>query len=185
MFKLFATLIDRCIFTIAFIFGVQFPEFIQQYSQRLSGHLNEALQQLTQFQLIADRHFDGNLAEMIQKYSANAEPSISETGALIVDTSNRVTNLQNHLISIEQADYFKRLYAFITEYDLPMAQATLEQYQLAIPIDFIALATGAFLALSLLIIIHSVIGCCKITAHWLTKKPTNNEKVDEVTTKNI
>lgn len=175
MFKLFASLIDRCIFTLAFIIGVQFPEFIQQYSQRLSGHLNEALQQLDQFQLIANRHFQGRLADMIQKYSSNIEPSISETGALIVDTSNRVTSLQSHLVNIEQADYFKRLYAFITQYDLPMAQATLQQYKLAIPLDMLALLSGAILALCILIIIHSFVGSMKLMINWLVKVPKKKE----------
>jgi len=177
MLKFFASLVDRCIFTLAFITGVQFPEFIQQYSQRLSGHLNEALQQLTQFQLIADRHFEGNLVEMIDKYSLNSEPSISETGSLIVDTVDRVNSLQTQLVSLEQADYFKRLYAFMTEYDLPMAQATLEQYQLAVPLDFMSLLSGAVLALGLLIIIHSIIGSIKFMASKIINKTPRDEVI--------
>ena len=43
MLKILSTLFDRCLFTLTFILGLQLPEFIQQYSQRLSGHLNEAL----------------------------------------------------------------------------------------------------------------------------------------------
>lgn len=54
MKKLITTLFDRILFTVSFILGVQAPEFMQQYIQRLSGHLDEAKHQLQQFQLIAD-----------------------------------------------------------------------------------------------------------------------------------
>lgn len=191
MFKLLTSLIDRCIFTAVFIIGVQLPEFIQQYSQRLSGHLNESLQQLEQFQLIANRHFEGNLSTMIQKYSSNIEPSISETGDLIVNTSQRVKYLDSHLKSIEQTDYFKQLHAFITEYDLPMAQATLKQFQLAIPLDFMALATGAALAFLILVMIYAVIGSVKLTANWLIRKPkaiqdsTSYQEADDISTEKL
>jgi hypothetical protein len=176
MFRLLSTLIDRCIFTIAFIIGVQFPEFIQQYSQRLSGHLDEALQQLAQFQLIANRHFDGDLSAMVRKYSSNIEPSISETADLIVDTSSRVTHLETHLNNIGQADYFKRLYAFATEYDLTMAQATLQQFQLAIPLDVMSLVSGAILALGVLMIIYSTIGCTKLVKKGISRKTVSSEE---------
>ena len=178
MFRFLSSLVDRCIFTLAFIVGVQFPEFIQQYSQRLSGHLNEALQQLDQFQFIANRHFEGNLSAMVQKYTSNIEPSISETGDLILETSNRVLNLEAHLKSLEQPDYFNRLYAFATEYDLDMAEATLQQFQLAIPLDFMALASGAILALGIMIIIYSTIGCCRFVKKCLHRKPPVVESVE-------
>jgi len=136
MFTLLTNLFDRCVFTFFFIIGVQLPEFIQQYAQRLSGHLNEALLQLNAFQLIANHHFDGNLSLMIEKYTNNSEPSIKETGHLILSTSNRVSELQAHL--------------FLTEHDSSMIQATLQQFQLAIPLNLSALSTGTIFALIIL-----------------------------------
>ena len=49
MLKLFTQLFDRILFTLSFILGVQIPEFMQQYTQRLSGHFDEANYQLSQF----------------------------------------------------------------------------------------------------------------------------------------
>ncbi len=57
MLTLINNIIDRCFFTVTFILGVQLPEFMQQYQQRLGGHLAEAQSQLAQFEVIAQQHF--------------------------------------------------------------------------------------------------------------------------------
>jgi hypothetical protein len=170
MLKILSTLFDRCLFTLIFIIGVQLPEFIQQYSQRLSGHLNDALLQLNEYQLIADRHFQGKLTSMIEKYLTNSEPSIKETANIMINTSSRAENLQEHLFNIQEADYVKRVYYFITEFDESMIQATFQQYQLAIPLNLPALTTGVVLALTILIAGHLSFYFTKVTARSVMDK---------------
>lgn len=152
MLKLFTTLIEHFLFTLCFIVGVQIPEFINQYIQRLSGHLDEARFQLHQFQIIADNHFQGKLEIMIARYRENLEPSILQTADVIANTTERVANFESHLQKIQQGDYIERLYTFIIEYDVEMAYATLQQFKMAIPLDVFALATGAGFAITLLVI---------------------------------
>ena len=171
--KLFATLIDRCLFTISFIIGVQLPEFIVQYTQRLSGHLDEARFQLQQFQLIADNHFQGDLVMMVKRYQGNTEASIVETGNLIITTQERITWLEQHLTNMSQADLTRKLYAFVTEYDFAMAQATMQQFQLAIPLNYAALSTGIIIALILLAVDKAIITIVK----RLYKKSNHNKWV--------
>jgi hypothetical protein len=159
--KLFATLVDRFLFTISFIIGVQLPEFIVQYTQRLSGHLNEANRQLQQFQLIADNHFQGDLITMIKRYQGNTEASIVETGNLIVGTKERITYLEQHLANMTQTDLVNKYYTFVTEYDFTMAKATLQQFQMAIPLNYASLSTGAIIALILLITDKAIVTVAK------------------------
>ena len=161
--KLFATLIDRCLFTISFIFGVQLPEFIVQYTQRLSGHINEARFQLQQ----------GDLVMMVKRYQGNTETSIVETGNLIIALQERIILLEQHLANMTQAELTKRLYAFVTEYDFAMAQATIQQFQLAIPLNYAALTTGIIIALILLAIDKTIIALMK----RLYKKSNHNKWV--------
>lgn len=87
MFKLIGRFIDRILFTICFVIGVQAPEFIQQYIQRLSGHLNEVEYQLKQFQTIADIQFKGDLTALIHRYQANSDPAIHQTGDVVANLS--------------------------------------------------------------------------------------------------
>jgi len=171
--RLFATLVDRCLFTISFIIGVQLPEFLVQYTQRLSGHLNEARHQLQQFQIIANNHFQGDLTAMIKRYQGNTETSIVETGNLIVTTKERITFLEQHLSNMSQTEILNKLYAFSTEYDLAMVQATMQQYQLAIPLNYAALTIGAIFALLVLIIDKTLIALIKL----FYKKSNHNKWV--------
>ncbi|WP_441004000.1 DUF2937 family protein [Pseudocolwellia agarivorans] len=180
MLKILSTLFDRCLFTLTFILGLQLPEFIQQYSQRLSGHLNEALLQLGDYQEIADRHFDGNLKLMVDKYLTNSEPSINETAHVISKVTERVTDLQNHLTNLQDAEYINRVFYFITEFDESMAQATIQQYQLAIPLSLPALVSGTLFALCIVIFIHLSLRTSKSVCRKAFKKKVKAESKQKV-----
>lgn len=152
MLTIINTVIDRCFFTITFILGVQLPEFIQQYQQRLSGHLNEAKLQLAQFETIAQQHFDGSLVSMITRYKSNNEASIVNTGELIERLLERIQYLTAHLEQINTTNYLDSLYRFIRHLDQQIAIATAEHFSMAIPLELEAIATGAVIAITALVI---------------------------------
>lgn len=152
MLTLINNIIDRCFFTATFILGIQLPEFMQQYQQRLAGHLAEAQSQLAQFHVIAKQHFNGNLVTMISSYKNNSEPSIISSGELIERLSLRVEYLSEHFIQINQTDYLQRLYQFIWHMDKQMVADTAGQFSMAIPLELNAIATGAIIAISALVL---------------------------------
>jgi hypothetical protein len=152
MFALINNVIDRCFFTLTFILGVQLPEFMQQYQQRLAGQLSEASAQLNQFENIAQQHFDGSLITMITSYKDNTEASIISTGELIERLSVRVEYLASHLTQITQADYLQSVYQFIWHLDQEITRGTAEHFSMAIPLELNAIATGATLAIGALLL---------------------------------
>tara|TARA_B110000467_G_C18338832_1_gene501177 strand:+ start:4464 stop:4982 length:519 start_codon:yes stop_codon:yes gene_type:complete len=152
MFALINNIIDRCFFTAIFILGVQLPEFMQQYQQRLAGHLAEAQSQLNQFEMIAQQHFDGSIVTMITRYKDNSEAAIISTGELIERLSLRVDYLANHLAQISQSDYLDNVYLFIWHLDREVANGTAEHFSMAIPLELNAIATGGTLAITALIL---------------------------------
>lgn len=152
MLKYGLKLIDRCIFAILFIIGVQAPEFIQQYIQRLSGHVDESAHHLKQFQTIANMQFDGDLQRLIQHYLQNSDHAIKQTGQLAASLSERHQLLSDQLTNLQNYDYIEKLYYFTHQTNIEIAQATLKQYKMAIPLEPQALLTGfllAFITLSL------------------------------------
>ena len=162
MTKLISTLFDRILFTLSFILGVQAPEFMQQYIQRLSGHLDEASHQLKQFQTIADMQFNGDLNLMVERYQDNTDTAIVQTGGVIGAMNERVTGFQFQLSQLENPDYTTQLYNFFCQIDLVMARATLNDFQLAIPIEIGALLTGAIFAITVLLLQASASATLKI-----------------------
>ncbi|MFT5635635.1 MAG: hypothetical protein ACI89T_001089 [Cognaticolwellia sp.] len=172
MFALINNVIDRCFFTVTFILGVQLPEFMQQYQQRLAGHLAESSSQLDQFEVIALQHFDGSLMTMITHYKENTEASIISTGELIERLSVRVDYLASHLEQITQPDYLNRVYQFIWHLDQQIAQGTAEHFSMAIPLELNAIATGGILAISALLM--------KELTVFAVKRPFIKVKQDKV-----
>ena len=152
MFTLINNIIDRCFFTAIFILGVQLPEFMQQYQQRLAGHLAEAQSQLNQFEIIAQQHFDGSIITMVTRYKDNSEAAIVSTGELIERLSLRVEYLSTHLAQITQSDYLHNVYLFIWHLDNEIAKGTAEYFSMAIPLELNAIATGGTLAITALIL---------------------------------
>ena len=172
MLGLINNIIDRCFFTVTFILGVQLPEFIQQYQQRLAGHLLEAKSQLAQFNVIAEQHFDGNLLTMITSYKGNSESSIISTGELIERLSVRVDYLSSHLEQITRSEYLNRVYQFIFNIDQQIANGTVKSFSMAIPLELHAIATGATLAITALLLKELTIKAVKYP--FLSKIPTQN-----------
>ena len=125
---------------------MQLPEFVQQYSQRLSGHLNEALQHLQQFQFIADSQSQGSLTELIQRYLSNSDPVIVQTGQLINTLTARIAELDSSVNFLQQSNYWQRLYYFFSEFEPAIVQATAQQFVMAIPLEPNALLTGVLIA---------------------------------------
>ena len=163
MLALINNVIDRCFFTVTFILGVQLPEFMQQYQQRLAGHLAEAKLQLGQFEAIAHQHFDGSLIAMITRYKSNSDASIISTGELIERLTARVEYLTNHLQQITQSDYLHSVYQFALHLDQQIATGTAEHFAMAIPLELNAIATGGTLAIFALLLKESTTFAVKRT----------------------
>ncbi|GLX80480.1 hypothetical protein tinsulaeT_38200 [Thalassotalea insulae] len=149
-------LFDKCLFTLSFIVGVQLPEFIVQYSQRLSGHLNEAKLQLSQFKQLAEIHHNGNLAQLVSSFRENQDPTVMKTADIIEQLIVRVDYLEQHLTNILSPSYWIQIKSLIVEYDVAIMQQTAKLFKLAIPLEVTSLATGALLAL-LIIIVKAVV----------------------------
>ena len=162
MVAIILRLIDRCIFACLFIIGVQAPEFIQQYMQRLSGHADESKFQLQQFQQIADINFNGELSELIQHYLANTDSAIRQTGNFISNLFERNQSFEYQLQQLQQSEYIDRLVYFAQHVDMEIAQATLSQYQLAIPLETHALVTGFAFAFGTFLFIALVFNILKL-----------------------
>jgi len=172
MLKLITTLFDRILFTLSFILGLQAPEFMQQYIQRLSGHLEEVKYQLLKFQTIADLQFNGDLNFMITRYRENTDSAIAQTGEIIGAMNDRLTGFELQLSQLQNNDYLTQLYNFVRQIDLLMAQATLNNFELAVPLEIGALSTGAIFACVVLLLKASTIGILKKIIGKLRAKPT-------------
>lgn len=129
---LFDGAIDRVLCVLGAVLFSQGPEFMQQYLQRLGGHLQEARNHVASFQSAASQAGQ-TLAQFITQTSANPDASVSRLGTVMSDLLNRVTALQTAHDAIQNASLWARPFAFLRHLDLQIARGTWSVYKPAVP----------------------------------------------------
>lgn len=128
IFSFVGSLIDRlCVVAGAFI-GSQVPQFMQQYTQRLAGHV-EALQKLIhQLHQIASLS-QKTLEQYIQKFVDSGDPDFIQQGDFMQGILNRWQELHLALNNLTQSSIWLRPYYFLKDLQPDIAHSTLSSYQ--------------------------------------------------------
>ena len=126
------TLVDRLLCVVGAVLFSQAPEFMQQYLQRLGGHLAEARRQLAQFEDIAARA-GRTVRELAAQYVANADQTVSSMGHLVNDTAARVDSLAAAEAALRGASVWERPFVFLRQCDTEIARGTVEIFKPAVP----------------------------------------------------
>jgi hypothetical protein len=125
-------LLDRALCVIGAVIFSQAPEFMQQYLQRLGGHLDEARRQLQQFQQAAAKS-GLTLDRLIDQTSTNADPAVAKLGGVMTDAITRVDALQTAQSAIQHASLWNRPFVFLRYLDPSIAHATWMIFKPAVP----------------------------------------------------
>jgi hypothetical protein len=126
------SLLDRALCVIGAVAFSQIPEFMQQYLQRLGGHLDEARRQLLQFQQAA-AHSGLTLDRLIGQTAANADPAVSKLGGVMSEAMDRVAALETAQSAIQNASLWSRPFIFVQKVDPAIAHATWTIFKPAVP----------------------------------------------------
>lgn len=130
--RVFDTLIDRVLCVVGAVLFSQGPEFMQQYLQRLGGHLDEARRLLATFQQTATQA-GLTLDHFIVRTAANPDPAVARLGDVMTDATNRVASLQSAHDALLQAAPWERPFVFVRHLDLGIGRATAAVFQPAVP----------------------------------------------------
>ncbi len=146
-------LLDRALCVLGAVLFSQVPEFMQQYLQRLGGHLDEARRQLQQFQDTAAQS-GLTLDAFIARTTANAEPAVAKLGGVMTGTVTRVADLTAAQVALQHATIWSRPFVFVARLDLPIARATWGVFKPAVPTTLEGLAYALAGMLVLLALYH-------------------------------
>jgi hypothetical protein len=125
-------LLDRMLCVAGAVIFSQVPEFMQQYLQRLGGHLDEARRQLQQFQEVAARS-SLTLDQLIVQTNASADPAVSKLGGVMAGAVARVNELTAAQSALEHATLWDRPFVFLHQVDPAIARATWAIFRPAVP----------------------------------------------------
>ena len=146
-------LLDRALCVIGAVVFSQVPEFMQQYLQRLGGHLDEARRQLLHFQQVAEQS-GLSLDRLIGQTTANVDPAVAKLSTVMQEAITRVDTLATAQAAIHDASLWSRPFVFLRHADLAIVRATWAIFRPAVPTTAEGLAYALFGMLILLAIYH-------------------------------
>ncbi len=124
------------------LIGTQWPEFSQQYRQRLGGALDELSRIVAAFDAeAASRSLTP--AEGVARLKDNPDPLARERGAAIEGDIARQARLERQLEALRDAGPLERLIVMARDLDTATASRTLRDFEPAVPVTAESLVVGA------------------------------------------
>lgn len=160
-------LLDRLLCVLGAVLFSQFPEFVQQYVQRLEGHLDEARLQLGRFKDAASQS-GMTLDQLVAGAGSNPDPAMGRLGGVVRETLSRVAQLGSADQALRQASAWSRPFVFLGHLDWGIARATWSIYRPAVPTTAEGLAYACAGMLLVLGAYH--IGVRAPAAAWLRRR---------------
>ncbi len=128
----FDGLFDRVFSVLGAIGLAQFPAYIQQYYQRLGGHVDEAARNVALFREAA--HESGRtLEEYIQRFLNETDPDFVRQGEIMQQIVERYETLLAALTALESANLFTRPFVFLYHMHTDIAWNALRVFQPGVP----------------------------------------------------
>jgi hypothetical protein len=160
-------LLDRVLCVAGAVLFSQLPEFMQQYLQRLEGHLDEARLVVTRFGNAAAQS-GMSLDQLVAGAARNPDPSMGKLGGVIRDSMARVNELSAADAALRGANAWTRPFVFLAHMDRGIARATLSIYRPAVPTTMEGLAYAGIGIVTVLAVYH--LGVRRPIARHLRKR---------------
>lgn len=113
----------------------QFPEFAQQYEQRLGGAVDQLRIVIADFDASAER---AGLSrdEALETYDGSGQDFLADRGQDMRKTFTRFDKLEAHLQTLENAGPVEKVTGFAQYYDPEVGSRALEAFEPAVPVTF-------------------------------------------------
>jgi len=135
-------LLDRVLCVAGAVLFSQAPEFMQQYLQRLEGHLDEARLAVDKFRDAAAQA-GMTLDQLVASAAQNPDPAMGKLGGVVHGAVARVDTLAAADAALRGASLLSRPFVFLSHADWGIARATLSIYRPAVPTTAEGLAYSA------------------------------------------
>ena len=156
---------------ISLLFGLQIPNFVDQYQKRVDAHLREVTINLQPFQDIAAKYFGGDMNKLIELHRASSEKPFQEEGAAIEKMVARKLRFEADLASLNTSLPLKALHVLFQS-DKEILDEAMAQYSYAVPLNQDALVFGACVAIAILLLVELLFALARL-ARKKPSHPTN------------
>ena len=113
--------------------SAQFPEYVQQYSQRLGGAVDELAAFVRRFD--DDARASGlDRARAVEQYRLRNNVFLDRRGAAVAETIERYERLRAHKRALDEAGPLGRVVTFVGDYQPDIAGRALGDFAPAVPV---------------------------------------------------
>jgi hypothetical protein len=149
----FDSLVDRVLCVAGAVLFAQGPEFMQQYLQRLGGHLAEAHRQLAAFHATAN-HSGITFDRLVSQTAASPDQAVARLAVVMTDAAQRVADLQLAHDALLHAAAWERPFVFLRHADWAIVRGTAAIFKPAVPTTVEGLLYAAAGMIVLLAVYH-------------------------------
>lgn len=125
------------------IIGVQIPNFINQYTQRISAHLSEAQDNFRGFQKTADHFFNGDVSLLIEKHNTSQDSVFQDEAKTIQRIFDRIESYKIELVKLN-VGLLGQIGHILLESNIEILDETYDEYIPTIPLTSEAIICGVF-----------------------------------------
>lgn len=148
------------VFGAALLVGIQVPNFVGQYANRVDARLRQVQQDLAGFEQVAQRYFRGSLDALIASHATDPDPRIrAETAPLrqMVDAERRLSADQAALAG----PLYRRLWHVAVSGDRPLLKETWDRYAPVFLLDRDALLVGGIFAFGICLVLELLLALAR------------------------
>ncbi|CAB0150040.1 hypothetical protein PSI9734_00611 [Pseudidiomarina piscicola] len=158
-----------CLAAAALLLGIQAPNLLAQYQQRLAAQYAEAMVYYRQYQDIAETHYDGSIEALITAHQQSDQPAFREEADIIRNLQVRVKSFEQQQKLLQQP-YPAQLWSLTLYHEPELMNGTLEHYSFNVPLNQKAIATGALIALVLVVLFDLLGALMKMAVKGLWRR---------------
>ena len=146
--KLIKDYLRLIIFSAGILIGVQVPNFVDQYTKRISAHYIEAKMNFSGYQQTADKHFGGNVDTLLEHYAASPDTVFKDDAKNIKRIYQRQEGFLAELKALD-VSLFKKIFHVLFYADNEVLKETLTEFSYTVPLNHEAIICGLSLGLTL------------------------------------
>jgi Protein of unknown function (DUF2937) len=167
-FRLIHYLLDRLFVVIGAFLGSQIPAFMQQYTHRLVGHVNELEHLIQNLRQVAS-YSNKTLEVYIQKFLTSADSDFVHQGQFMEEIVGRWEQLRYSLQHFQQSLLWQRPFVFIQDLQSDIARSTFDSFQPGFNLNLESLCYAG-LGLFLGFIAYQLLTYCLAVIRWVLWK---------------
>lgn len=118
---MFKEIVDRLFVVAGAVLFSQWPLFMQEYQQRLAGHIEELKVQLKAIGNVAAQS-GKSIDQFIQKFISSSDQDFSNQGALMHAMQQRLIKLSDGLSGLQGASPLTKPFIFLKQLDIEIAK---------------------------------------------------------------